>query len=420
MNAHRFSILAVAIAGLLAVPGRSAWGAEKPKDPVIKRAAVEQFLAVEAIRRKNPLISLADWERATGVTLKEYPLSKIEAYLNDMTEEKQATDLDKDLAAHPYRGPRQFPWLALRRSYSDVLASEDPTQIIDPKRKFDDLQGALISFNRDFIKDVDTWSAEAALIAPFSWGTGHTLREGDFLNLARYGIIPSYGLNRISNNGDPSKEVDLRTYRLGVFAKFESGRAFPSELTFRGFGTYIQDEQHDADVMAGEFEIEPQADFADFSPKVKLGYAALLIPKPKAQRKDVHDTAILAYQLRALLRGEYGSVTNEGPTFTGAEFDYFRLGPVFQLDFKPFFFRRMQLSLRYQYLPTISGDDPRAALAKIDTLDTLFRTDLEWLIVDPKESPGQRISLKASYINGGLGPIQEKTETLLIGLGAAF
>lgn len=273
-----------------------------------------------------------------------------------------------------------------------------------------------MSFHRDFIQDIDTWSAEAALIAPFSWASGRTLREGDWLSLARYGIIPRFSLHRVSTTGDPAAEIDLRTYRAGLFAKFESGRPWLTELTLRGFAAYTQDEQHDAGIAAGEFELEPQADLAT---RLKLGYRTILIDKPKAARKDTQDTAILAYQLRALARGEYGSVTNEGLAFMGPEFEYFRLGPVLQLDFKPFFLRRLQASLRYRYLPTVSGDD-RPELHGVDAMDSLFQADLEWLIVDPDEAPGRRISLNATYVNGGVGPMQEKTETLLIGLGAAF
>lgn len=415
MNTCRLITLSMVAAGLHAA---AVWGAE---DPAIPRAKVAQFLEIEAMRQENPLISLADWELVSGNHPKQYRLSEINRYLKNSKAEdtvaKQVTLQSKKF----YYGPKTFPWLALRRSASDVLATEDPTLAIPGDRTFDDLEGALVSFHRDFLNDVNTWSAEAALIAPFAWTTRQTVRRGDFPKLVRYGIIPSYSLNRISTTGAPAEEVDLRTYRVGLFAKWKSGLDFPSALTARGFAAYTQDSTHDANIVAGEFEIEPQADFSPRSNKLKLGYAAMLIKRPDNKLKDDDDeTAILAYQFRAFLRGEYGSVSNEGLAFVGSEFDYFRLGPVFQLDFKPFFLRRLQLSFRYQWLPTVSGDDHRANLTGIDTKESLFRADLEWLIVDPEVTPNSRVSLKASYVNGGLGPMQAKTETLLLGLGAAF
>ena len=412
MNAPRILLVVLAMAGSLTM----AFSAEAPKDPLIPRVKAAQFFSVEAMRQKNPRVSIEDFELVTGLRAAQYPLSKIDFYLGEAAKELKAAELTEELKTRRYFGPKTFPWLALRRSASDVLGIEDPTLATDPEKSFDDLEGALISFHRDFIKDTDTWSAEAALLAPFSWATSDEVRTGTSLRLARWGVIPSFTLNRVSASGDAADEIDLRIYRAGVFLKFESGIRFPSEVTIRGSAAYTQDAQHDGETMAGEFEIEPQA---DFSQRAKLGYRSILIVKPKARRKDPQDTATLAYQFRALLRGEYGSVSNDGPAFSGMEFDYFRLGPVLQLDFKPLFFRQLQLSLRYQYLPTISGGE-QPVMAGIQTEDGLFRADLSWLVVDPEESPGRRIMLKASYINGGLGPLQEKTETLLIGLGAAF
>lgn len=110
------------ILGLSILFGMPAWA-----EATIKRAAAQVFLEVEALRRENPQISLADMERARGVRKGEYPLSDIEFYLEESTAEAQALTLEEEAAAGGYRGPKTFPWLALRRSYTDVLASEDPT-----------------------------------------------------------------------------------------------------------------------------------------------------------------------------------------------------------------------------------------------------------------------------------------------------
>ncbi len=404
--------------GTLGEARAGAVGTAATQERLFSARETDAIFAAEAIRRKNPLLTRKNMERDLQ-RKPPYTLVEIDEYLAAATAAAAAQSLEDEIASNArggYQGPKTFPWIHLRRSYTDVLASEDPSQKIPGDCTFDDLEGALLSFSRDFLEDVDTWSAQAALIAPFSWATGNTLREETVLSLARVGVIPSFTINRISTSGDPADEVDEKAYRVGVFAKLESGVTALKAVTIRGFGVYTADEQHDAGTWAGEFEVEPQF---DFSQRLKLGYRSILIAKPKAQRDDIHDTAILAYQARALLHGEYGSVNDEGDKFKGTEYEYFRLGPALQFDLKPFFSRHVHVSLRYQYQPTLSGQESSETFG-IDSNDSLFTADAEWLIIDPLDTPGRRLSLKASYIKGGVGPTQKNTETLLIGLGAAF
>src|SRR5262245_42483357 len=61
-----------------------------------------------------------------------------------------------------------FAGFKLRESWSDVLASEDPTAP-EPGSTYKDLKGAKLAYTRNGKKHTDAWTAQAALIAPFVW-----------------------------------------------------------------------------------------------------------------------------------------------------------------------------------------------------------------------------------------------------------
>ncbi len=383
--------------------------------PEIPRDKLQTYLEVKAILEQDKNLSLAGMEstRVEGPK-KAYTAKDVNTYESAEKAAVAAEKQMKTLTSQVYQGPHEFPWLSLRRSYRDVLSIEDPTLQVEgttPSAKtFDDLQGALFSYNRDFKKDVDTWSVEGALLAPFSFTENSGIATGDPWTPTRFGIIPSVSYHRISTNGDPSGEVNQLTYRVGLFQKFESGSAF-SALTVRAFGSYLTDAQHQTSVPAGEFEVEPQADFGTmFDNRVRIGYRTILIPKPESWQADEHDTALIAYQLRLLLHGEYVSVENTGSNPALKLGDAFRMGPIVQLDLKPFVFPRLGFSMRYSYLPALSGNDDH---------DSLFSVDAEWDIVKETEKR-RKLSLKVSYLNGGLDLTKQKAEAVTVGLGATF
>ena len=334
-----------------------------------------------------------------------YSTKELADYLKAKTQQATLPTHQELVKKSPYQGPKEFPWLRLRRSYQDVLTTEDPSLSAGGGEKFDDLEGALFSYSRDLGNDTETWSAQAALLAPFSFYTGYASLEGQPLGLARWGFVPSVSLNRLSASGDPSDEAEQLTYRLGAFMKWQSGHNWLLALTGRVFATYLTDHLEDQSVTAGEFELEP---ISVFAPWLKIGARTILIPKEN--KDDVHDTAWIAYQFRTILHGEWGSLNSEGPLFEGKEYDFFRLGPVLQLDFKPFIFKDLSISLKYHYLPAVSGENPN---------DSLFTADAEWAIYT-NEDKLQQLSLKVSYIDGGLELTKVEARTLLIGLAAAF
>lgn len=401
--------------------------AQEPASPptAVSQADWETYLKVQAIIDKNSKISFKRMQESRvedanntpeELQAKVYTPEDIDVYLKAEKAVHDAQQRRDDLTSHPYLGPRQFPWLSLRRSYRDVLTMEDPSlQVEDPKKPgqdtFDDLDGAIFSYSRDVKKRTDTWSAEGALLAPFSFTLHPGLSTGDPWTATRFGFIPSVSYHRISTNGPPTDEIDQLTYRIGLFLKLESGTAFKA-LTFRGYGTYLTDSQNHSSIPAAEFEVEPQIDLGKaFDNRVRLGYRTILVPKPEAWQKDIHDTALIAYQLRAILHGEYVSVRDPGAMLLEDQ-DTFRMGPVVQLDLKPFIFPRLNLSARYSYLPVLSG-------ARGNENDGLFSASCEWVLVKDEEKR-QKLALNISYLNGGLDLTEQKAETVIVGLSATF
>jgi hypothetical protein len=384
------------------------WAQAVLADTVIPHNQIPAILKWESIKQNKPHISQERFESLYGKNA-TYTASQIKEYLASEAAVIAPSTAPEQTVV--YQGPKEFPWVRLRRSYRDVLTLEDPSLSLENqkgKATFDDIDGALVSYSRDFRKDTETWSTEAALLAPFSWVVSHTLRNQDFLVPARFGIIPSVSYHRVSTSGSSKGEVDQLVYRAGLFAKFESGNDFEflNGLTLRAFGSFATDAIHHSSVPAGEFDVEPQS---DVSPTLKIGYRTILVPKENPA--DIHDTAWIAYQLRVLLHGEYVSIQNNGGNTAVAEGDYFRLGPVVQFDLKPLIFTRLSASLRYSYLPALNNGKSGH--------ESLFGIDGDWTLFKDAAN-GRKLSLKISYLNGGLDLTKEPVQTLLIGMGAAF
>lgn len=328
-----------------------------------------------------------------------------------------------------------FSFLHLRRTFTDVLLTEDPT-VQKGHKKFDDLKGALLSYTRNLETNQDTWATEAALIGSYvitpdqptdtrAWAT------------RTYGLIPSVSLHRDTTSGKtpsgvtPKNEVDQLAYRLGVFGKWSTPFHGLETITARGFGTYVTDTGHESRATAGQFEIEPQAFFnwrgsTDEAPappsgryslapldNFAIGYKRGLVfrnstPEEIGSEADA-DPAILAYQIRLRLRAEYGEVADAGATGveTGA---FLRGGPIVEFTLDPFFSKRLVLSLSYSHLPSLFGPAQH---------QSLLNASAEWRILNDKEN--QRIlALTAAYTRGGIDVTQQRVETLKLGLSATF
>jgi hypothetical protein len=413
-RAATHSILILILSALLC-PAALAGSASDKKQPVaedeIASADLATYFKVKKKLEKKSAESIERLQLLNGDKAKYTP-EEVKSYQKDETDAQMNRTLKQLEASSGYQGPKTFPWVSLRRSYTDVLTGEDPSLQGNGAKSFDDLNGALFSYARDFQGKADTWSAEMAVLAPFSFVRHVVVHTDDPFRVTRFGFTPSFSLHRVTSNGDPKNEVDQQTYRVGSFLKLESGYPVLERLTFRGYATYAKDNTSDMSVPAAEFDIEPQCDFSN---RLRIGYRTVLGWKidPEAFNADpqtLKKAALVAYQFRAILHGQYGAVQNDGPKFTGMEYHFFRLGPKLQLDIDPIFFDQLHGSVFYEYQPALSGQNPN---------DTFFSASLTWDLLKDSDNR-RRLGLTVDYTDGGLELTAAKVRTLKVSLNAAF
>ena len=312
-----------------------------------------------------------------------------------------------DVITHAVTHPK------LRQNYTDVLPGEDPSQQDLAAGKFDDLNGASLSYTRDSKADTDTWSAKAALIMPMVWDGN--LAYG--FKPVFYGIVPSVSLDRVDTNGDPKDATDLLTYRAGAFAQWlvagGRGEKLHARLNARGSFTYVTDTQNDLQLPAGEFDVEPQI---FYGPNWALGY----LFNPFVGEQSAIDPNLAHFQVRAWMHGEYGTVESSSKQVGLARDRFFRVGPILALKIEvpkfPVIGKQFSLNVEYHYLPTLSGSGDHDSLLKIGG---------ELTLIDGKEGKegkegGPRITLKADYTKGGLDLTKQDVDTFTLGLGVLF
>lgn len=301
--------------------------------------------------------------------------------------------------------------LKVRENFDDVLATEDPSQ--DGKPDASDINGASFSFTRDLIDDADTWQGKGSIIMPLIW-QGSDKPDADW-HLDSGGLMPSISLEKLVTEGDANKESDSLVYRIGGFLNFGGplgkDNAGRMENHLRGYFSYGTDTNHHVSIPAAEIEWEPRFDWgAGFT----IGHwRALRWRKgydPASADFSQSENALIAYQWRILLKAQAGEVSDAGDVPDLETGPFLRLGPVTELKFDPFFLKRLTLSARYQYLTPIDGPD-----ASPDRFDA----SLAWTLWQRTEL-NQRVSVKATYINGPLDFRDEDVESLLIGLAVTF
>ncbi|MEY2584517.1 MAG: hypothetical protein QOD80_543, partial [Verrucomicrobiota bacterium] len=299
-----------------------------------------------------------------------------------------------------------FLGMKIRAEYSDVLSSEDPTVTIEGKevvQSATDLKGASFSFKRDLKGDADTWIAKGALLFPFLGRTTNVYpRLGDPMRLTTYGAIPSISFDRETDEADATKNVNSLIFRVGAFAKFMSGGIIRAQ-TFRFFAAYGTDFSFNTETPAVQFEYEP---VVFLSRRLGTGSTHSLLERSTPSGES---ETFLAYQLRAYVHGEYGTVTDSDNSASVPETDFFRWGPKCELTFDPLFTDRFSATFSYQHFVNIIGDSDH---------NHLFKASLEYRITtkdDVENDPNVPLmSLKATYENGGVDLTNAKVRTVFV------
>ena len=306
--------------------------------------------------------------------------------------------------------------LLVRSKYSDILATEDPTikSSDTPPSKSENEKGASFSFTRNYQSKSSKWQVTGAAILPITF-RGPTVPDGSNWCLESWGFIPSVSLNEVKDEDKPSNDVDSLIYRAGMFAQlFEPNipglDPYGSVAhQFRGYFSYGTDLHHKSGIPAGEFEWEPQINFGD---KIALGYKKALIWRPEAKDHPVSiaEDALLAYQLRVYLHGEFGEVTRSGDKPI-PEQSFSRLGPAVELSLDPFFMKDLALTVSYRYYDTLSG---------FGDVAYLFDSSLAWTLWKDPDDKSHKVTLKGGYTEGGQDLTQLREKLTTLGFGVTF
>jgi hypothetical protein len=289
-----------------------------------------------------------------------------------------------------------FHGFLIRRSYSDVSGSEDPS-VKSGSGSYERAQPAQFSFTHDYLADSNEWGAVVSVIRPFR----HEFDKAGsptHLVIDSISFVPSVSLQKISNNKDHTHDVDSLTFRAGFTANTSGGFGIVSLNDFRAYATYATNTGFNSGIVAGELEWEPTTGLPGNGSFFRIG------ERHSAETKQKRSLLELFWRIYA--HAEFGGVTTGSPDQADS---FFRIGPVTELTLDPLFLQRMKLSLQYSYLAGLSGQ-PHDSHHFLSTLSYVLDRD-------PNT---EHWSLSASYEEGETPLVEQKIRTFLLTLGVKY
>lgn len=313
----------------------------------------------------------------------------------------------------------------IRKSWSDVLSSDDPSQdASSAKQKTSDLVGATFSFADDTDSHTQTWNAVGALILPFDF----RFAPSSTSPLTELVLAPSVSVNRISTDPPAKTDTDQLFFRLGLFTDLETHGVGIQLRTAFVYGT---DTEFGMSMPAFEADIEPQFSWNPTNPPsvatryFKIGYRNILIPfvsgKPdptNISRPDPNDNSLLDYQLRLYAHAEGGDLQRSGSTLTTTTGTFFRVGPAAQLRVNAphaVFNHPLSFTGSYEYLPSIEGVSDKNYLLTLDLT-------LGLIPLNPANSTAlqQKLSLNFDFTDGALDFTKQEVKKFTVGLSILY
>jgi hypothetical protein len=296
-----------------------------------------------------------------------------------------------------------FKGLKIRQDWRDVLYEED-SSVPESGKALKDLVGATVSYVRNNAKGSDTWSSIGTLLLP--WEHDFPLTVG--LTPSRLAIAPSFGINRVDTNGDPTGESDSVWFRLGVYGEWYLSPSPPAKLQIRLAGVYATNTGFDVAATGFEMDLEPRWQ----DPSFPLGYKKVLIqrdPNPG----DPAGWSALDFQLRAWLHLEGGRAHDNVKTWDIAKGPFFRLGPTIQFQLnapKMAFGRDASLTAVYSFIPAVKGTHEHESYLKLTAVYDLVKDDTH----------NRKISMNLQYEKGGLNFTKDDVDSVTVGLGILY
>jgi len=340
-------------------------------------------------------------DSVTRKVLRDNPNPVVATQAHEVPEDAFASEETKEPPAG-FRLFKQQPFrILIRKNYSDVTVDEDPS-VADAKASLSAVDGARFSYSYDYQTNSSQWSAVGALIIPIRLYDSNQGASQSGLPLERLTFVPSVSLNRVTNDKDESKEVDEVIFRAGLFSSWLGVGGPLRLLMLSGYASYSTDSTFDNGIVAGEFDLEPITNLRGNRTFYRVG--------ENGSGKRGPSGSLIELNWRAHLHTEFGDHVGSGPVGSSTDEDeFFRVGPVVELQLAPFFLQRLRASVNYGYLVGVSGS-PSASHN--------FNAQLS-LILD-RNLDTQHWSLSASYEDGETPLVQERVHTFLLSLGVKY
>lgn len=328
---------------------------------------------------------------------------------------------------------KEYVWkqgLRIRRS-ADQLDSPKADRNGDASFEDQYAESALFSYGRNFNTKIDQWTARGIIAYSLyrlenPWfeqfaPDGRTQIARDLHSLRTLGFDLSVAFDKVNTGGSDADEVDTLDFGASITTDW---RLPENALRFDGLravlsGHYATDFNFDKEVVGGTFDLTPTFSW--------LGYQKFdaLFGTYNGPYHEVRSWIDFRWSISA--HAEAGNVLEAASEPGLQHYDTFaRLGGKADIQLQPFpeaLNHRLNLYASYlQY----------EAVTENTGTSHLFHTSLQYLLPvagglkNPQNAPGPRtaddilISLKAEYQNGEIPFVQEKDNSIVVGLGILY
>ena len=254
----------------------------------------------------------------------------------------------------------EFKGMLLRSSVEDVLASEDVTgasDIASTKK----LTGAKFSYTRKFRSNIDSWSADGAVLFPFGYENPQGVGSTPVLTSAY--VLPSMTFKRVT--GGDKDDANSLAFRLGMAWTWSGGGI--GTKGYRIFTGYDpSNNQYPATSYSQTLSLNAALE-TDFGGRRKIPAVELKwIPAfdldlaPGVPLAIGHFRTLLNDKLKLDYRLEFSFQAEAGRRLEDEEdpkrdFTFFRAGPKAGITLDPFLHKDVRIGATYQWLNAFVG-----------------------------------------------------------------
>jgi hypothetical protein len=297
-----------------------------------------------------------------------------------------------------------FKGLLIRQSWRDVLYEDEDRSMGQTKgATLKDLVGATVSFSRNNLTRMDTWSINGAVIFP--WERNFPDEPG--WSPVKIMLAPSITVDRVDTNGDPKNETDSMLYRIGAYGDWLFNDQLGG-LEARAAAVFATNTGHTAFLPGAELDLEPRW----HNGVLPIGYSKILVHKAPLL-EDGSDQSLADIQFRCWLHLEGGDVHDAGKSWNAAKGSFFRAGPTAQLQVnfpRLFLGKSFSITGLYSYLPAVSGPEGHESFFSVTGAYDLMKDDVT----------GNKISINGQYQKGALNFTKDNIDTFTVGIGVRF